>query len=184
MQISHLVNDGEVVEQGPVADGEGDEGAHGGGVREVHPDRGLALGQHDGLLLLLLLDEGHELLVSVHVDHGGGGRHDDAGQEVEQHRDGSVQQEWLVLVEDILGSDHLDFVHDGHGGEGHEVLHPVAHELHREQEGDPLVGLPEDGWVSHREHQQGQRVVEVLGGAGVPVDMCRYEDICVDIDRY
>ena len=87
------------------------------------------LRQLDCLLLLLLLNEGHELLVSVHVDHGGGGRHDDAGQEVEQHRDGSVQQEWLVLVEDILGSDHLDFVHDGHGGEGHQVLDPVTDQL-------------------------------------------------------
>jgi len=34
-------------------------------------------------------------------------------------------------------------VHDGHGGEGHEVLDGVAHQLQREQEGERLVRLPE-----------------------------------------
>ncbi len=34
-------------------------------------------------------------------------------------------------------------VHDGHGGEGHEVLEGVPHQLQREQEGERLVRLPE-----------------------------------------
>jgi hypothetical protein len=39
-------------------------------------------------------------------------------------------------------------VHDGHGGEGHEVLDGVAHQLQREQEGERLVRLPEHRRVS------------------------------------
>ena len=52
----------------------------------------------DYLLLPLLCEEGHELLVAVHVDDGGGGGHDDAGEEIEQHGDWGVQQERLVFV--------------------------------------------------------------------------------------
>ena len=55
-----LVDDGKVVEEWPVADGQGDEGAHGGGVGEVHPEAGLPLCQLDGLLLPLLGGAGGE----------------------------------------------------------------------------------------------------------------------------
>ena len=163
-----LVDDREVVEQGPVTHGQGDQGAHGGCVREVHPHRGLPLRQLDGLLLLLLLDEGHELLVAVHVDHGGGGCHDDAGQEVEKHADGGVEEQGLVLVEHVLGAHHVHLVHDGHRGECHQVLDPVAHKLDREEERDALVGLPEDAGVPHGEDEERQGVVDVLSGAGIP----------------
>ena len=94
--------------------------------------------------LAYLGQEGHELLVAVHVDDGGGGRDDDAGEQVEQHGDGGVEEEGLVLVEHILRSDHVHLVHDGHGREGHQVLQPVANELYGEEEGDRLVCLPED----------------------------------------
>ena len=161
-----LVDDGEVVQQGPIAHGQGDQGAHSGGVREVHPHRGLPLRQLDRLLLLLLLDEGHELLVSVHVDHGGGGGHDDAGQQVEQHADRGVEEEGLVLVEHVLGPHHVHLVHDRHRGERDQVLNTVADQL--EEEGDPLVGLPEDAGVPHGEDEERQGVVDVLGGAGMP----------------
>ena len=41
--------------------------------------------------------------------------------------------------------------HDGHGGEGHEALDPVADQLDREQEGQSLVRLPEHGRISREE---------------------------------
>ena len=59
------------------------------------------------LLLPLLADEGHELLVAVHVDDGGGRGDDDGGEQVEEHRDRGVQQEGLVLVQHVLGPDHV-----------------------------------------------------------------------------
>ena len=163
-----LVDDGEVVQQRTITHGQGDQGAHGGGVREIHPHRGLPLRQLYCLLLLLLLDEGHELLIAVHVDHGGGGGHDDAGQEVEQHADRGVEQQRLVLVEHVLGPHHVHLVHDRHRGERHQVLDPIAHQLDREEEGDALVGLPEDAGVPHGEDEERQGVVDVLCGAGMP----------------
>ena len=47
--LVYLVNDGEIVEQGPVADRQGNQCAHGGRVREVQPQRRLPLGQQDRL---------------------------------------------------------------------------------------------------------------------------------------
>ena len=38
----------------------------------------------------------------------------------------------------------MHLVHDGHGREGHEVLESIANKLDREEEGDCLVGLPEN----------------------------------------
>ena len=113
-------------------------------MREIHPDRGLALRQDYRLLLLLLLDERHELLVSVHVDDGGGGRHNDAGEEVEEHGDWSVQKQGFIFVQNILWSHHMNLVHDRHGGEGHQVLDTVANQLDGEQERDSFVCFPED----------------------------------------
>ena len=72
--IAHLVDEGEVVEQRGVADGERDEDAHGGAVGEVRPEGGAR--QDDGVLLALALHEGHELVVAVHVDHARRGAHD------------------------------------------------------------------------------------------------------------
>lgn len=70
---------------------------------EIH----MLMSQFSYLLLSLLREEGHELLVAVHVDDRGGGRDDDAGEEVEQHRDRGVQQERLILVQHILWPNHV-----------------------------------------------------------------------------
>ena len=77
-----LVDYREVVEKRAVAHRQRYESTHGSCVGEVEPQRGLPLGQQDCLLLPLCLKEGHKLLVSVHVDDGGGGRHDHAGEQV------------------------------------------------------------------------------------------------------
>ena len=41
----------------------------------------------------------------------------------------------------------LYLIHDRHGGEGHEVLEGVAHQLQGEEEGKRLVRLPEHRWI-------------------------------------
>ena len=76
--MAHLVDEGEVVEEGGVAHGQRDEHAHGRAVGEVRPERSSR--QDDRVLLALALDERHELVVAVHVDHARRGGHDGGRQ--------------------------------------------------------------------------------------------------------
>ena len=61
-----FVDDGEVIEQGSVADSEGDQRAHGRRVREVHPQGGLALGKLDCLLYIIIASLYVYMITSSH----------------------------------------------------------------------------------------------------------------------
>ena len=78
-----LVDQGVVVQQGAVADRQRDQDAHGGAVGEVGPEAGLAFPQDDVVLVPLVRDEGHELLVTVHVEDARGRGDYDAAEAVE-----------------------------------------------------------------------------------------------------
>ena len=64
-----LVDECVVIEEGTIADSQGNEYTHGRAVGEERPQGSLPFPQHDIVLLPLGLNKSHELLVAVHVNN-------------------------------------------------------------------------------------------------------------------
>ncbi len=71
-------------------------------------------------------------------------------------------------MQDILGAQHLDLVHDADPAEGEDVLDAVGQQGEAEQEGEALVGVPEHGRVADAVHEEGQAVVDEFRRAWPP----------------